>query len=153
MSFSYSGSPSSSAHDAVRFLVGDTDPASVRVQDEEITFLLDEWEGDLYQAAAAAADFMAATAAQWLSYSADGNSLTLSELQGKYMQLADQLRGQGRRRGRSAPYAGGIDAADHVMNSNDESVNPRSFALGMHDDLDEGATGGGFSLRDLKGDR
>jgi hypothetical protein len=150
MSFTYSGNPSSSDHDAVRFLVGDTDAAEPKVSDEEIAFLLGEW-ADVYQAAAAAADHMSATASSWMSYSADGNSLNLSELQSKYSLLADALRGQGRRRNRVAPYAGGIDVGDHETNASDESVYPLNFSLGMHDDTEMGASYGTYDSRDLKG--
>jgi hypothetical protein len=151
MSFSYSGNPSSSDHDAVRFLVGDTDSSQPKVSDEEIGWLLTQWS-DVYQAAAAVADHMAATAASWMSFNADGVGMTLDQMQNKYMQLADALRGQGRRANRVAPYAGGVDQGDHYANSNDTSVQPLNFAVGMHDDMDEGSTYGGFDLRDLKGD-
>lgn len=41
MSFSYSGDPSNSALDAVRFKLGDTSPVQPLLQDEEITYLVD----------------------------------------------------------------------------------------------------------------
>lgn len=150
MSFSYGGNPSSSDHDAVRFLAGDTVDDGHRLEDEEIAWLLTEWP-DVYQAAAAGADHMAATAAQWLSYSADGNQLSLSDLQAKYRQLADDLRYQGRRRFKPTPYVGGIDLGDHQANGQDASVNPLNFGIGMHDDLDEGSPYGGSNQKDLLG--
>lgn len=150
MTFSYSQNPSSSLHDQVRFLLGDTDAAEVKVSDEEILFLLDEWT-DPYAAAAAAADHLAATAASWMSYSSDNNSLNLSELQTKYMQLADALRGQGRRRNRPGIFAGGIDLGEKQSFATDDSVTPLSFAIGMHDDTDEGSSYGTFDPRDLTG--
>lgn len=151
MASTYSSNPSSSAVDAVRFLVGDTDMDDAKLTDEEIAFLLSEWGQDNYQAAAAAADHLAATAASWISYSADGNSLSLSELQQKYITLAVELRWAGRRRNRVAPYAGGINVGDTEMFDQDDSVVHTDFGTGMHDNLREGAYGG-TSVRDLKGD-
>lgn len=43
MSFSYSGNPSSSALDEARFLLGDTDPSSPIMQDEEIQYIIDTY--------------------------------------------------------------------------------------------------------------
>ena len=41
MAFSYSGDPSSSTLDAVRFQLGDTSPVQPLLQDEEINYLID----------------------------------------------------------------------------------------------------------------
>lgn len=41
MSFSYSGDPSNSELDAVRFKLGDTSPVEPLLQDEEIQYLVD----------------------------------------------------------------------------------------------------------------
>lgn len=41
MSFSYSGDPSNSEIDAVRFKLGDTSPVQPLLQDEEIQYLVD----------------------------------------------------------------------------------------------------------------
>lgn len=133
MTFSYSGNPSSSSHDQVRFLIGDTDETEAKLQDEEITWLLSEWNDDIYQAAAASADHLAATAASWFTYGADSTSISLSEAQSKYQSMAEWLRSQGRRRNRPVVYAGGTEVGDKIMHQMDDSVAKGSFALGMHD--------------------
>jgi hypothetical protein len=51
MTWSYSQDPTSSVKDAVRFLVGDTNPDVPLLQDEEIWFNLSEVNMDLYRAA------------------------------------------------------------------------------------------------------
>lgn len=66
MSFSYSGDPSASRLDAVRFLCRDIDVATYIVEDEEITWTLTQEDG-VYSAAAAIADSIA------LKYSAQGD--------------------------------------------------------------------------------
>lgn len=43
MSFSYSGDPSSSALDASRFLLGDTDASAPIMQNEEIQYIIDTY--------------------------------------------------------------------------------------------------------------
>lgn len=150
MPFSYSGRPSSSLLDQVRFLIGDTDAAEAKLADEEITFLLDEW-GSPYEAAAAAADHLSATAASWMSYSADGQNLNLSELQEKYARMADALRASGRRRNRAAPYVGGIESGDVAAHEMDASVIHPDFGTGIHDNRREGGVSGGATRRDLLG--
>ena len=59
MGFSYSGDPSKSSTDTVRFLVQDTNSKDVLLQDEEIAFLVNE-EGSVEQAAMRAAETIAA---------------------------------------------------------------------------------------------
>lgn len=51
MSWSYSADPTSSPKDAVRFLIGDTNPTTPLVQDEEIAFSLGEVNNEPYRAA------------------------------------------------------------------------------------------------------
>jgi len=154
MTFLYSGNPSSSVHDQVRFLIGDTDPTQGKLQDEEITWLLAEWDQNPYQAAAACADHLAATAASWFTYQADGTSITLSEAQQKYMTMADWLRAQDRRRNRlggGGPYVGGTDIGDKAMHEADATVVHTDFALGMHDIPEAGQQNGGAQRIDLLG--
>lgn len=43
MAFTYSGDPSKSSLDAARFLIGDTDAASIIMQDEEIVYIIDTY--------------------------------------------------------------------------------------------------------------
>lgn len=46
MSFSYSGDPSASSLDAMRFLIGDTDKNAPVMQDEEIQYIIDTYGAD-----------------------------------------------------------------------------------------------------------
>jgi hypothetical protein len=59
MTWSYSGNPASSANDKVRFLCGDTDTTNQQISNEEIAFLLTEWNSDAYVAAAFACEAIA----------------------------------------------------------------------------------------------
>lgn len=95
MTWSYSGNPATSHRDAVRFYVGDIDPALQLLQDEDLDFLLDKWL-DLYgsdlMVAAGAAEIIANHFAREVSVSADGVSVGSAELQEKYNLLATNLR-------------------------------------------------------------
>lgn len=151
MPATYSGDPSSSDLDAVRFLLGDTNTTAAKLQDGEITFLLSEWENP-YLAAAAGADTLSANAATWISFQADGNTLSLSDAQEKYSRLADSLRDSFNRRYRSVFYVGGMDQAESDAYAQDESISHGAFTEGMHDNTYIYGFSGGATQEDLLGD-
>lgn len=135
MTWSYSGDPSFSAQDAVRYLLGDTDTTDqLPISDEEISWLLVEWDNP-YFAAAAAAEQVAGQFAREVSYSADGVSYGGNELQDKYMALAGQLRLLGKRKGRlGMPYDGSNDPR-----YNDWRKQVEEIGIGVHDNRRDGA--------------
>jgi len=51
MTFTYSGDPASSARNHVRFLLHDVDSTDPLYSDEEITFVINSWASDVYEAA------------------------------------------------------------------------------------------------------
>lgn len=142
MTWTYSGDPSSSDLDTIRFLVGDTETTEQKISNEEIDYLIDEWDADVYEAASAAALHLSNTAASWLTYSADGSSLSLSEAQDKYARLAERLQAQKNRKLRAAPYVGGMEVGDVHAHDQDVSVVHTDFGTGMHDNRREGSAGG-----------
>lgn len=64
MTFTYSGNPGASALDEVRFLIQDTDEDEPLLSDEEITYLLDAYEGEAFGAAIAAVTSLIAQASR-----------------------------------------------------------------------------------------
>lgn len=97
MTFTYSGDPSFSDLDQVRFYLGDTTEADSYITDEEITFLIDSYStqyGHLLGVAALGAEMMAAKVSRQVTVSADGVSVALSELQQRFNELAASLRSQ-----------------------------------------------------------
>lgn len=50
MTFTYSGDPTASILDEIRFMVGDTDANNPLLQNEEICFALRKFENEIYQA-------------------------------------------------------------------------------------------------------
>ena len=96
MSWTYSADPSSSKKDAVRWLIGDTNPDDPLVQDEEINFCLTEFNGEIYRAASVTARNIAARftgEAQSTSKSVGGLSLSksLGDKAQRYERLAKSL--------------------------------------------------------------
>lgn len=150
MAATYSGNPSSSDSDKVRFLLGDTDMTDPKFQDPEIAFLLTEWN-DPYLAASEGAQQLANTAASWMTYTADGNSLTLDQLQAKYSLMADQLRAQYNRQNRVAPWNAQADVGEWDAYEADESIVSANFGLGITDNQWTTSTYGGATQEDLRG--
>ena len=133
--FSYTGDPSTSEEDAVRFLVGDTDPNSYFLNDAEIKFLLDSAHSigvsnPVLMAAGTAAESIAAKLAREISYSADGVSVSGDTLASKFYTVAEKIRTLSLRSDvAAAPSVGGILVGEVY----DPSIRPLTFAAGMHD--------------------
>lgn len=107
MSWNYSGDPRTSAKDAVRLHIQDTNPDEPLIADEEILYFLD-LEEDTLLAAAACAESIAARFAR------EAESVTIgdySEKRGqaaRYLALAKTLRQASDKMTLSTPFAGGI---------------------------------------------
>jgi hypothetical protein len=95
VTFSYSGNPSSSTRDLVRFLVQDTASATKVFENEELDYLVTTWT-DGYAAAVAAADIAAVKFSREADYSKSVGNLSLSESFGSrskdFRAMADRLR-------------------------------------------------------------
>ena len=104
MAWTYSGDPSSSARDAIRFLVGDTDTNDQLVTNEAIASkfsrLADQTVGDL--------------------------KVSLSQKADNARTQADELKALAAREGMvPVPYAGGISVSDkEVDRANSDRVDP-----------------------------
>ncbi|MFA4971868.1 MAG: hypothetical protein WC683_04595 [bacterium] len=130
--YSYSGDPSLSDVDAVRFLIDDTDPADWLFSDEEIGYLLATY-GTVNLAAAEALYIIIRAIARNPNFRigrwSEDRSTGLKILEEK----ADKLKAQGQTAG---IYAGGIGVADKQAKEEDTDRVPPSFRKGMHDDPD-----------------
>lgn len=138
MSWSYSGDPTSSREDAVRFFVQDTNAEDPLLTNEEINFLVEHWY-DLYGSAifvaAMAAETIASKFAREVSVSADGVSVGTNELQNKYLGLAKQLRAQFLlEQVAGAPQSFGNNFEEEF----DASIKPLSFGVGLFDNAEAG---------------
>lgn len=94
--WSYTGDPSARTIDKVRFLCGDTDSSNQQVMDDEIVFLLSEWNSNAYLAAAFASDAIAGKLSAKADLSRSVGDLSISTQyanQAKvYMERAASLR-------------------------------------------------------------
>ena len=138
MSWNYSGDPSASDLDEVRFLVQDVDAGLPLLQDEEIQFLIDRWMPK-YDSLTYVAAVVAATISRKfvgiLNISADGVSVNAADLVDRYKALAQQLRAE-----YVASQVGGEVDLTNIMvgQSPDYSIKPLSFQIGLHDNAEAG---------------
>lgn len=137
MGFTYSGNPSESEVDAVRFLIGDTDDEEPLLHDEEIIYLSSLWtlQFSIYWTAAMAAEAIAARFAREVTFNSDSQTISTSELQQKYLTMAERLRALHH----AMPMGAGVDAGGMLKGEMlDPTVNPLAFGRGMHDDVEAG---------------
>jgi CTP synthase (UTP-ammonia lyase) len=110
-------------------LVGDTDTNDQQVQNEEITFALNQTNDNVYYAAAWAARSIAAQYSRRVTQNLSGAlSADYSDLQDHYTSLAETLEHQGKKSGAVLGIkAGGISIAtvDNVRQNTDRV--PPSF--------------------------
>lgn len=115
--WSYSGKPSHSSKDAVRFLVGDVDPQDKQLDDSEVEYLLSE-NGSTHVAAIEAANALAAYYSREIDESTGKTTRSNSTRAQHYLDLAKRLT---ERRGARAivPWAGGQSVSDKILREND----------------------------------
>lgn len=111
MTWTYSGDPSDSPKDAIRFIVQDTDENNQLVQDEEINFLLDRNGQDIDLTATRIATTIARGFAQNADFVTPDLEVRYREQAKLYSDLADQLKEETSITN-AVPYAGGISVSD-----------------------------------------
>ena len=108
---------------SVRLLVGDTDTNDQQVQNEEVTFALNQTSDNVYYAAAWCARSIAAQYSRRVTQNLSGAlSANYSDLANQYTQLALDLELNGKKAGASVGVvAGGISIAtvDNVRQNTD----------------------------------
>jgi hypothetical protein len=125
VTYSYSGDPADSDLDQVRFTLQDTDAGFPLLQDEEVQFLIDTWRpryDSLTYVAAIAAATISRKFVGVVSVSADGVSVSTSDLVQRYRDLALDLR----KEYKEAQLVG----FEPIFN--DDSM-PKRFRMGLHD--------------------
>lgn len=106
MTWSYSGDPSDSALDEIRFLIGDTDTNDQLLSNEEITYLYNSY-GDAYAAAVACVVSLISKASRSVEEAKTVGDLSLSRKYGarvdQWLILKSQLEQERFRRFPAAP--------------------------------------------------
>lgn len=112
---SYSGDPSASQLDEVRFIIGDTNPLDEKLTDDEISYLITKWVEPMKAAHAAAMSLVALYTGK-MNKSIGSTSVDYSQLMQQYQSLASSIA---RRGGFSTlsmtaiPIAGGLRSVDN----------------------------------------
>lgn len=141
MTWSYSGDPTSSNKDQVRFLIGDVDSSDKLIQDEEINYALGLYSvvtttplATLGAVAFPAAECAEAIAAKFARLAQErqvggtrGVRLQASNKQGQYEEVARTLR----RKAGMTIYIGGISEADKESYQEDDDAVQPFFSRGM----------------------
>ena len=135
MTFTYSGNPSSTQRDSIRFLLNDTDATDVLLTDEEIAYLIAQWS-DTYESARAGAEIIASK----FSRDADNISKTVGDLSisksfnnkaAQYRELAKSFLDQ---RMRKTPPIPTINPQSIESTANRDPFTPTTdFFLGQFD--------------------
>ena len=135
MTFSYSGNPSSSSLDLVRFLLQDTDSTDVLLSNEEINYLIATWTNP-YEVARVGAE----TISGQFTRLADSTSKSVADLSisksysnkaGQYRELAIQIANQ---RARLYPSAPVVNANSLIASRERTYVSRKSdFYVGIDD--------------------
>jgi hypothetical protein len=141
MSWSYSGDPSASDLDAVRFYVQDIVDTRQLISDEELQFLIDQWgpvkDSNLYTAGVAA-EVLAAKFAAEVNVTADGINVDLGSLQDKYEKLASSLRDQYKAQFETGSFPSDADLEGAMAGGYDPTIPPLNFGTGFQDNFDAG---------------
>lgn len=131
MAWTYSGDPASSARDAVRFAIGDTDTSDQLLNDAEISYITTEY-GESWYAFSQAALAVAGKFSRLMSRSIGGLSADFGVKYQHYLELSDKLKASGASLPAS-PYGSGWKLSEHDVIDSDSDRTPTFASKGVHD--------------------
>lgn len=134
MTWTYSGDPSSSNRDAVRFAIGDTDSTDEQLSDAEIAYLLAE-HGNVYAAAQEAVRNLLAKFARLVDKSVGDLKISYSQRLAAYRALLDRL-GERQLLEHGTIYAGGVSQARKDIVEDDDDLVQANFRRDQFSDSD-----------------
>ena len=137
MAFTYEANLELFSRDQVRFLVGDTDPTEFFLHDAEIEWLIYVWQhkGSIYFTASMAAESIAAKFAREVTTNSDSQTVSTSELQQKFLDLAARLM----RMHETLLTGGEVDMGGvNAGEQPDPTVTSPAFGTQMHDSIEAG---------------
>lgn len=122
--WTYSGDPSQSAKDQVRFLVGDTNEKEPLLQDGEIRWLLNQYQNTPLNAAIRACETIISKLSRAVDESVGRVSISFSQRRKGYADTLLMLR-QRLAMEDAVPYCGGISVTDkYTQDMNTDRVRP-----------------------------
>jgi len=136
MTFTYSGDPSTSTRNYVRFLLNDVTSTDALFSDEEITYVITEWSGDAYEAARELAEILIARFARLAdSTSKSVGDISVSESYGSkithYKEMAQSKAQRKMRKSPRRPWA----KSDALKSTDDRTTSDfgTDFVVGQMD--------------------
>lgn len=133
MAWTYSGDPSTSTKDSVRFLIGDTDSADQVVTDEEIDWALTVVDDSIYQAAHDLCVSLAAKFARLATSKSVGDlSLSYADRSSAFYSLADRILDLASRRDVPTPWASPKNMTTSQLRP-ELGMQGHEFWTGVHD--------------------
>lgn len=131
----YTGNPHTSDADAVRAMVGDTDPARPKL-DDKMYVLIVATEPRLYSRSAMAATAIAGLYADQMTKRV-GDFWREAKVQfDHYIALAAWLRLESGRRGVAIPFVGGLVISDNEAFEQDDTIVQPNFRIGQQDSIE-----------------
>lgn len=130
MSWSYTGNPASSAKDAVRFLVGDTNTCDQLLQDQEITWILGFYNNAPMNAAIRACETIMSKFARMADETVGQVKISYSQKAKSYREMrTDLVRRLATEDG--GPYAGAVSISDMQTVAQNADRPPPEFTKHM----------------------
>lgn len=132
MAWTYSGNPNDNPRDQVRFLIGDTDEKDQLLRDEEIQYLLQQYNNGIFQTAIRCCETISAKFSRRVSEAVGQVRIEFQQAAKAYRDMVNDLR---RRMAieESTPTAGGIFVADKIANATNPAIVQPDFSKQMMD--------------------
>lgn len=127
MTWTYSGDPSASDRDAVRFEIGDTDTTDQQLSNEEIAFALTKYSS-VVGAAIYCCDALIAKYSRYVNQTVGRVNVAYAQRIAHYQAVIARLR---RRAPAATPFIGGQSDADKLAAEEDTDRNAPTFRVGM----------------------
>ena len=128
--WTYSGDPTNSTTDQIRFLIGDTKESDPLLSDGEIKWALAQ-RSSIYGAAAFCCRSLATRFAREVDNVVNEMHLLYSQRMKAFRAMALDYEGQSSMRGGALPFAGGISISEKVQNANNPDLVEPAFQIGM----------------------
>lgn len=123
MATTYSGDPSQSDKDKLRFHIGDVDEDAMHLSDEEITYILDA-EDTFQRAVVSALDRIVHRLANEVTSSLGPSQVNAEQRYKQYKQLLHEAR---ENLFAARPFAGGVTKSDKRARERDDSLTKPYF--------------------------
>lgn len=124
MSWNYSGDPADSAKDLTRFLIGDTDSTDPLLQDEEINWVLGQYNMSAINASIRCCEAIMSKFGRLADEAVGQVKISYSQKAKAYRQIAADLKVRLATED-AAPYGGGLSQSDKItQEQNKDRVKP-----------------------------